>query len=274
MTISLQNKVVLITGASSGFGEDAARLFAAQGCRLVLAARRMDRLQALAASIQDAGGEAMAIPVDVTDRADIKSMVQSTLDLYGRIDILFNNAGFGRLDWLENLDPERDIETQIQVNLTGLIQTTRAVLPHMLARGEGHIINMSSVAGLIAAPLYSVYSATKFGVRAFTDTLRREVAPFGIRVSGIYPGPAETEFILHTGTNSAKRSLNRLASFRMSSAYVARCVVGLAKHPRRSLVIPWWYNLVIGFDTLFPAVVDVLLKYVFVRRFHKKTGAD
>jgi len=274
MTISLQNKAVLITGASSGFGEDAARLFAYEGCSVVLAARRIDRLQELAASIQSQGGEAFAIPVDVTERADIENLVQSTLDLYGQIDILFNNAGFGRLDWLENLDPERDIETQVQVNLTGLIQVTRAVLPHMLERGQGHIINMSSVAGLIAAPLYSIYSATKYGVRAFTDALRREVSPFGIRVTGIYPGPAETEFGLHTGSNATKRSLNRLSSFRMTSEYVAERVVGIAKHPRRSLVIPWWYNLVIGFDTLFPAVVDVLLKYAFVRRYHKKTGVD
>ena len=269
MAKSLKGKVILITGASSGFGEDAARLFAKEGCKLVLAARRMDRLQALAASIQDMGGYAMAIPVDVTECADIENLVQSTLDLYGQIDILFNNAGFGRLDWLEHLDPERDIETQVQVNLTGLILTTRAVLPHMLERGQGHIINMSSVAGLIAAPLYSVYSATKYGVRAFTDALRREVSPFGIRVTGIYPGPAETEFGLHTGSNSTKRSLNRLSSFRMTSDYVARRVVGITQHPRRSLVIPWWYNLVIGFDTLFPAVVDELLKYAFVRRYHK-----
>ena len=270
MAISLKNKVVLISGASSGFGEDAAQLFAEQGCKLVLAARRIDRLQALAEAIQRTGGEAVAIPVDVTNRADIEMMVQSALDLYGRIDILFNNAGFGRLDWLENLDPARDIETQIQVNLAGLILTTRAVLPHMLERGEGHIINMSSVAGLIAAPLYTIYSATKYGVRAFTDALRREVSPFGIRVTGVYPGPAETEFGLHTGSNSAKRSINRLASFRMTSEDVAGRVVRLARHPRRSLVIPWWYNLVIGFDTLFPAFVDIFLHYGFSRRLHKK----
>ena len=270
MTISLHNKIVLITGASSGFGEDAAHLFAEEGCRVVLAARRVDRLQALADSIQRQGGEAIAVPVDVTNRADIQTMVDSTLALYGQIDILFNNAGFGRLDWFENLDPERDIETQIQVNLTGLIQVTRAVLPHMLSRGEGHIINMSSVAGRIAAPLYTIYSATKYGVRAFNDALRREVAPFGIHVSGIYPGPAETEFGLHTGSNSAKRSLNRLSSFRMSSAYVAERVVDLARRPRRSLVIPWWYNLVIGVDTLFPALVDLIIQNGFTRRFHKK----
>ncbi len=267
--MKLEGKVVLITGASSGFGEDAARLFAAEGCKLVLAARRVERLQALAEKIHRAGGEALVVPVDVAERQEVEVMVQSALDLYGQIDILFNNAGFGRLDWFENLSPDRDIEKQVQVNLLGLMQTTRAVLPHMLARRQGHIINMSSVAGLIAAPLYTVYAATKYGVRAFTDALRREVAPFGIYVSGIYPGPARTEFGMHTGGDHIKRSLNRLSSFSMTSEYVARRVVWLAKHPRRSLIIPWWYRLVIGFDTLFPAAVDVILKYGFVRRFHQ-----
>lgn len=268
--INLKDKVVLITGASSGFGEDAARLFAAQGSRVVLAARRIDRLQALAESIQLAGGEALAIPVDVTDRAEIDNMVQSTLDLYGQVDILFNNAGFGRLDWFENLDPARDIETQVQVNLTGLMLVTRAVLPHMLARRAGHIIHMSSVAGLIAAPLYSVYSATKHGVRAFTDALRREVAPFGIHVSGVYPGPADTEFNLHTGSASAQRKFKRITSTRLSSEYVARRVVDLARRPRRSLVLPWWFRLVGGFDALFPSLVDAYLTLGFTRRHHIK----
>jgi short-subunit dehydrogenase len=98
------------------------------------------------------------------------------------------------VDWLENLKPERHIETLIQVNLIGTILVTHAVLPGMLKRCEGHIINMSSVAGLIASPLISTYAASKYGVRAFTDALRREVSPFGIKVSGIYPGPATTEF--------------------------------------------------------------------------------
>lgn len=134
------------------------------------------------------------IRVDVNQRAEIDLMVQKMLDRYGRIDILFNNAGFGSVDWLENLKPERHIETLIQVNLIGTILVTHAVLPGMLKRCEGHIINMSSVAGLIASPLISTYAASKYGVRAFADALRREVSPFGIKVSGIYPGPATTEF--------------------------------------------------------------------------------
>jgi short-subunit dehydrogenase len=268
MAIPLRNKVVLITGASSGFGEDAARLFAAEGCKVVLAARRINLLQSLVDTIQSEGGEAFAIPVDVANRKDIDNMVDSALHIYGQIDILFNNAGFGRLDWLENLDPERDIETQVQVNLLGVIQTTRAVLPYMIARGQGHIINMSSVAGLIAAPLYTIYAATKFGVRAFTDALRREVSPFGIQVSGIYPGPASTEFGLHTGRNPAKRSLRRFAWLQMTSEHVAAQVVELARYPRRSVVIPWWYRLIVAFEKLFPGVVDWILKYAFTKRFH------
>lgn len=265
----LKDKVVLITGASSGFGADAARLFAREGCRVVLAARRVDRLQALVEEIRSAGGEALAVPVDVSQRTEVEVMAQTVLDIYGQIDILFNNAGFGRLDWLEKLEPGRDIETQLDVNLAGLVQVTRAVLPHMYRQRSGHIINMSSVAGWIAAPLYTIYAAAKFGVRGFTDALRREAAPFGVRVSGIYPGPAVTEFSLHTGTTSIKRQLKPPSFLYMTSMQVARRVVWLAKHPRRRLVIPWYYRLVVAFENLFPGVVDWILKVIFVKKLHK-----
>jgi short-subunit dehydrogenase len=267
MAIDLKNKVVLITGASSGFGEDAARLFAREGCKVVLAARRLDRLQALAAEIQDAGGEALAIPVDVNQPAEIDVMVKTALDLYERIDILFNNAGYGSLDWFENLKLERDIETIIRVNLIGTMLVTRAVLPHMLERRAGHIINMSSVAGLIAAPLITTYSAGKFGVRAFTDALRREVAPFGIKVSGIYPGPAATEFGKKLERTRSRENVKKLKYPHLTSQYVASRVVDVAKRPVRSLVIPWWFRVITTFDTLFPVVVDWIL-YFFSKKNH------
>lgn len=268
MAIPLQGKVVLITGASSGFGEDAARLFAKEGCKVVLAARRLEKLQALAADIQEGGGEALGIPVDLNKRAEIDVMVRSALDIYERIDILFNNAGFGGVNWFEKLDAERHIETLIRVNLVGTMLVTHAVLPHMLAQRDGHVINMCSVAGLISPTLITTYSASKYGVRAFTDALRREVAPFGVRVSGIYPGPAATEFGTHLEKTSTRETVNRLINVRMSSAYVAGRVVGLAKRPRRTLVIPWWFRLVTTFDTLFPVVVDWIL-YLFSRKNHR-----
>jgi len=266
--ISLENKVVLITGASSGFGEDAAWLFADEGCKVVLAARRVDRLQALASRIQDAGGEAIAIPVDIVNADDVDNMVKSALDLYGQIDILFNNAGIGRVGWFEEHSIERDIEMLIQVNLIGTMRVTRAVLPHMLARREGHIINMVSIAGYISAPLISSYSASKFGLRAFTDALRREVSPIGIKVSGIYPGFAKTEFGQHIGSNEAYGSIRNKINLRMSSEYVASKVIQLAKYPRRKLIIPWWANIAVTFATLFPALVD-WISYLFAKRKHK-----
>lgn len=267
MTISLKGKVVLVTGASSGFGEEAARLFAKEGCKVVLAARRLDRLQLLASEIQNAGGEALAIPADVTVRAEIEVMVQTALDLYGRIDILFNNAGFGGVNWFEKFDPARHVETLIRVNLIGSMLVTREVLPHMLKRREGHIINMVSVGGLIAAPTITSYTASKFGLRAFTDALRREVSPFGIKVSGIYPGPAKTEFGQKLERTRSRETIKRIKYPHLSSEYVASRVIDIAKRPRRTLVIPWWFRIITTFDTLFPVVVDWIL-YFFAKKNH------
>ncbi|HEY3311104.1 MAG TPA: SDR family NAD(P)-dependent oxidoreductase [Anaerolineales bacterium] len=269
MAIPLKDKVVLITGASSGFGEDAARRFAAEGAWVVLAARRIERLQDLVVRIQAAGGKALAAPVDVNNRADIDNMVQGVIENCKRIDILFNNAGFGRLNWLDQLDSSRDIQTQINVNLTGLIETTHAVLPHMLAQRSGHIINMSSVAGWIAAPMYSIYAATKFGVRGFTDGLRREVAINGIQVSGVYPGPAVTEFGQHTGSSVLKKDFKTPGWTYMSSDYVARRVVELAKRPRRALILPWWFQPVIWVEANFPGGVDWVVNRFFVKKYRQ-----
>lgn len=266
--VSLENKVVLITGASSGFGEDAAWLFANEGCKVVLAARRVDRLQTLASRIQDAGGEAIAVPVDIVNADDVENMVESAIDLYGQIDILFNNAGIGRVGWYEEYSMDRDIETLINVNLIGTMRVTRAVLPHMLKRREGHIINMISVAAYISAPLISSYSASKFGLRAFTDSIRREVGPLGIKVSGIYPGFAKTEFGQHIGRNEAYGSIRSKINVHMSSEYVASKVLELAKYPRRKMIIPWWANIAVTFVTLFPTLVD-WIAYLFAKRKHK-----
>lgn len=267
MAASLRNKVVLITGASSGFGKDAAHLFAAEGAKVILVARRLDRLQMLANEIHKTGGEAIAVPADISQPAEIDLMVCNVIELYGHIDILFNNAGFGALDWLEQLDPERDIATQVQVNLTGLILVTRAVLPHMLVRRTGHIINMSSIAGWLAAPSYTVYAATKYGVRGFTTALRREVAPFGIRVSGIYPGPAQTEFAWGKGKN--KRSRPKWFNvFFIPASDVSQRVLELARKPQRAVIIPWWFGLIAWGENHFPAVADWIIQKAYTNNYH------
>ncbi len=269
MPSSLKDQVVLITGASSGFGHDSARLFAREGCIVILAARRTDRLTTLAEEINSSSGRAFAYHLDISDTRQVEEFASAVLQKFGHVDILFNNAGFGRLRWLEKQDFMEDIKTQIDTNLTGLIQLTRLLLPSMLERRSGHIINMSSIAGWIGAPLYTLYNATKFGVRGFTDALRREVILFGIKVSCIYPGPAATEFGRDSGAGAVKVKLKPPDWMSMPSEYVARKVVWLAKHPRRQLILPWYYGIVNVFDFIFPGVVDWAVQLVYVKGAHK-----
>lgn len=267
MAVSLKNKVVLITGASSGFGKDAAHLFAGQGAKVVLVARRLDRLQLLADEINKGGGQAVAVPADIGQPVEIDQMVRTVIQVYGQIDILFNNAGFGSLDWLERLEPDHDIAAQIQVNLTGMILVTRATLPYMLACRAGHIINMSSIAGWLAAPSYTVYAATKYGVRGFTTALRREVAPFGIQVSAIYPGPARTEFAWEGGTKRRSRP-KWFDVFFISAEDVSHRVLELARHPRPTVIIPWWFGLIAWGENHFPGVADWIIQTAYTNRYH------
>ena len=265
----LKDKVVLITGASSGFGAAAAKLFAQEGCKLVLAARRMERLEEMAEEIHTAGGEALPLSVDVTKPEEINAMVKAAVDAYSRIDILFNNAGFGRLDWFEALDPVKDIQAQIAVDLLGVVWSARAVLPQMYKQRSGHIINMSSVSGWAAPPLYTVYAAAKFGVRGFTEALRREALPFGVKVSAIYPGGAKTEFQTHIGENKAKQHFRTPAWLALTAEDVARAVVHLAKRPRRSLILPWGMVVSVFINSHLTGLSDSLQARAFAP-YHKE----
>lgn len=260
-----ERPVILITGASSGIGAATARQFGGHGYRVVLAARRLERLQALEAEIKAQGGEAFSVETDVSSFASLASLVKKTLKKYGQIDILLNNAGFGRTKWLEEMDPEKDIANQVQVNLIGLIQLTHEVLPHMIERRRGHIINMGSLAGQVATPTYSVYAATKFAVRGFSDALRREVGIWGIDVSVIYPGGVTTEFASHTGAHR-KTGISTPAFLRLSPEDVARTVYAVAQRPRRAKIIPWVSRLGVWFDYFLPGVNDWLIERTFTRR--------
>ncbi len=253
----LSSKVVVITGASSGIGAAAALAFGRAGAKVVLAARRLDRLEAASETIAALGTGAEALPVsaDLSQLADIQSLVARAQQRFGRIDVLFNNAGFGRLGWLETLNPVADIEAQLAVNVLGVIQTTRQVLPLMIAQRGGHIINMASVAGLVGTPTYTIYAAGKFAVRGFSEALRREVAPWGIRVSVIYPGGVATEFASHAGIQR-KTKATTPAWMRLTPEQVGDAVVDLVRRPRAGLVITWPFRLSVWLNQLFPGLVD------------------
>ena len=255
--MDIKNKVIIVTGASSGIGEATARQFGREGAKLVLAARRVDKLKSLAQEIlaMSSGAETFVVQADLSKLEDIQSMTKQTLDKFGRIDVLVNNAGFGRLDWLENLDPLKDIQAQFDVNVLGVIQTTRQVLPIMMKQRSGHIINMCSMAGLVATPTYTVYAACKHAVHGFSEALRREVKPWGINVSLIYPGGVATEFAQRAGIKR-KTNASTPKFMLLTAEQVGRAVVKLVRHPRRMLIIPWLWRFTVFLNRFLPALVD------------------
>ena len=190
MTQGINGKVVVITGASSGLGAAAARLLAKSGARLVLGARRLDRLQALARELSLA--EAAAVQTDVTQLAQVKRLVDRAVEAHGRIDVMVNNAGLMPHSPLERLKVQ-DWERMIDVNVKGVLYGIAAALPHMKAQHSGHIINVSSVAGHKVRPGGVVYAATKTAVRIITEGLRMEVKPYNIRTTIISPGAVQSE---------------------------------------------------------------------------------
>ncbi len=201
MTDSLRDKVAIITGASSGIGEATARRLAESGARVVLAARRVERLEALAADIEHHQGTALVAPTDVTDERSVQRLARRALDEFGRIDILVNNAGIMPLSPISKLKVE-EWDRMIDVNIKGVLYCIAATLPTMLEQGSGHIINVSSVAGRRPFPSGAVYSATKFAVRAISQGLRLELSPInGIRVTDIEPGVVATELTHHITDN-------------------------------------------------------------------------
>ncbi len=192
MNTNIEGKVVVITGASSGLGEATARLLAEEGAVVVLGARRADRIQALAADLNDKGGKALAVQTDVTDRGQVEALVNAAVETYERVDVIINNAGLMPHSPLERLKVE-EWEQMVDVNIKGVLYGIAAALPHMMRQKAGHIINVSSVAGHKVSANGAVYAATKHAVRALSEGLRQEVKPYNIRTTVISPGAVATE---------------------------------------------------------------------------------
>ena len=196
MSDSIKGKVVVITGASSGLGEATARHLSAQGATVVLGARRADRIKSLAEELSGRGGNALAVLTDVTDRKQVKELVDAAARTYGRIDVMINNAGLMQQSPLERLKLD-EWDNMIDINIKGVLYGIAAALPHMQRQMSGHIINVSSVAGHKVRPGGTVYSATKHAVRVISEGLRQEVKPYNIRTTIISPGAVATELPNH-----------------------------------------------------------------------------
>ena len=222
MSQGIENKIVVITGASSGLGEATARLLTAQGAKVVLGARRLDRLQALAAELDLPAGS--VVQTDVTQADQVQALVDQAVKLHGRIDVIINNAGLMPHSPLERGKIE-DWDRMIDVNIKGVLYGIAAALPYMKDQKSGHVINVSSVAGHKVGPGGAVYAATKHAVRVISEGLRQEVKPYNIRSTIISPGAVDTELPDSiTEPDVAAGVRERYAHWAIPADSFARCV--------------------------------------------------
>ena len=231
MNNNIKDKVIVITGASSGLGLAAARRLAQQGACLVLGARRIERLQQLADELNGEGHRAIAVEADVTRLDDVKRLVDSAVQTFGRVDVMVNNAGLMPISALERLKVE-DWERTIDVNIKGVLYGIAAALPHMQRQMSGHFVNVASVAGHKIMPNGTVYSASKFAVRALSEGLRQEVKPWNIRTTILSPGAVDTELPASiTEADVAKGMQGFYQSTAISADSFARAIIFAIEQP-------------------------------------------
>lgn len=263
MRRTLRNKVVVITGGSSGIGLDAARRFAAHGAHVVLAARNRERLERAKAQVESVGAKVLAVPTDVALREQVQRLLDATLEHFGRADIWINNAGYGMVAWVEETTPE-EMRAIWEVNFMGVLHGCQVALQQMRRQESGHIINISSLAGRFALPLNSAYAATKHAVNALGQSLARELEGTGIRVSTIMPGLTETPFFKASVRKVPERgkSIVRAAPVGVVGEAIVRC----ALRPRELIVLAplgrWSLVLAEAFPFLYRAVAR---KYLQIR---------
>lgn len=227
---NIKDKVIIITGASSGIGEATALLLAEQGAKVVLGARRLDLLEALANRISEAGGKVSYAVADVKKREDLSNLVKLACDQYGKLDVLISNAGIAPTSLLDELRVE-DWENMIDVNIKGVLYGIAAALPVFRKQGFGHFINTASTAGLITKPTMSVYSGTKFAVRAISEGLRQEAGP-NLRVTIITPGFVQTNLAdSMTNPEVKARIVESMEKMAMPPDAIARAIVYAISQP-------------------------------------------
>ncbi|MFJ9993062.1 SDR family oxidoreductase [Pseudomonas putida] len=225
---NINGKVVLITGASSGIGEAAARLIAAKGAHVVLGARRIDRLQQLVSEILAEGGSASARTLDVVDLESMQAFVEFAKAQHGKVDVIINNAGVMPLSPLSSLKVE-EWNRMLDVNVRGVLHGIAAVLPGMEAQGHGQVINISSIGGLSVSPTAAVYCATKYAVRAISDGLRQETDK--IRVTVVCPGVVESELADTITDDTAREAMRTFRRVALEADAIARALVYAIEQP-------------------------------------------
>lgn len=239
---AVATRVAIVTGASSGIGAATARELARRGMQVVLAARRVRELEDQARAISDSGGQAIAVPTDISKAGQVERLVERAEDYFGPVDVLVNNAGIGWTKLLVRSSAE-EIERIVSINLTGAILATRAVLPGMLTRNRGAIVNVSSVCGRVAVE--PLYSATKYGIRGFSLALRRQLTGSNVSVSLVSPGNIRTEMTRDIDEPMADPQL------------VARKIAEVIERPRREVIVPLKHYATVMLEQELPGLADL-----------------
>ncbi|MBL7071481.1 MAG: SDR family NAD(P)-dependent oxidoreductase [Candidatus Omnitrophica bacterium] len=256
MAIVLKDKVVVITGASGGIGREAAVLFAKEGALCVLAARRKELLAELRGRLAGGPQKHLAMATDIAKEEDVKRLIEEAYKRYGRIDILVNNAAVSYVGRVKDMDIEK-AGTAININLLGTIRITRHVLPFMIDRRAGHIINISSIIGKRGVPYRSVYCASKFGMEGFMESLRAEVMKYGIKVSIIRPPSVRTDFSKKIQRDS---DVDHHALDDMGPGTVARMIADVAKRPKRDINMGIFAKGFLFLNGVLPGLMDKIVR--------------
>jgi short-subunit dehydrogenase len=254
---------VIITGASAGIGRETALAFATEKAHVVLAARRKERLDEVAAAIRTGGGTALAIPTDVGNEAEVNHLISTVVEQFGRIDILLNNAGAGLYAKVEETSPDQ-MERIWRINFLGTYYAIRAALPVLLRQKAGHIITVSSMAGKRATPLNAAYCATKFAQAGLMESLRMELRNTGIHCTVVFPGATETEF-LSVQENPGNRNVRHHFPVQ-SPARVAQAIVKVARSPRPEVLVQKFGKTLVILNALSPSFVDWVVSNTVKRK--------
>jgi len=257
--VNLKGKIAAITGASSGIGRAAAIALARKGCSVVLAARRLDELEATASSCREFGVRAQAVVTDVSDPVACSKFIQQAITEFGTVDLLVNNAGFAVFDPIVSANQE-EMRAMMQTNFFGAVYCTQAVLPHMLEKGSGAIVNVASIAGLMGYSRMGLYASTKFALVGFSESLRVEVAPRGITVSMICPGTTETEFFTHAERGKMPGAARLILGIKPET--VADAIVRAAERGSYRTIAPFASRLYIRFKEIFPRTAHLMMRKV------------